>query len=183
MRFIPTPLAGAYVIESDAQEDERGSFYRTFCKEEFETHGLKGDFVQASLSRNHACGTLRGMHYQKQPRPECKLVRCLRGRAYDVIIDLRPGSPTLCGWFGTELSEENHKAMYVPAGFAHGFLCLVDGIDILYQMTELYVPELAAGVRWNDPAFGIAWPFEPLTMSERDRCYADCRADGDADSC
>ena len=183
MRFAPTPLAGAFLIDSDANADERGSFYRTFCREEFESNGLPGNFVQMSLSRNLLRGTLRGMHYQAVPRPEQKVVRCVRGAAYDVVVDLRKDSPTFCRWFGVELSETNHAALFVPEGFAHGFLTLSDDTDILYQMTEFYVPELAAGVRWNDPAFGIAWPFEPLTLSARDCAFADFRLKLHPDSC
>lgn len=177
MRFIPTPLVGAFVVESDAQMDERGAFYRTFCRQEFEAHGLPGDFVQASLSCNHARGTLRGMHFQAEPRPEQKLVRCVGGAVHDVIVDLRPASATFCRWFGAELSAANRVALFVPAGFAHGFLTLEDESDVLYQMTEFYVPGLAAGVRWNDPAFGIAWPFDPAIVSARDRDYPDFRLD------
>lgn len=175
MRFLPTPLAGAFLIDSDASSDERGSFYRTFCREEFESNGLPGNFVQMSLSRNLFRGTLRGMHYQSAPRPEQKLVRCIRGAAYDVIVDLRRDSPTFCRWFGAELSETNRTALFVPEGFAHGFLTLMDDTEILYQMTEFYLPDLVGGVRWNDSAFGIAWPFEPSTLSARDRAYVDFR--------
>jgi dTDP-4-dehydrorhamnose 3,5-epimerase len=183
MRFIPTPLAGAFLVESDAHEDERGAFYRTFCREEFEEHGLQGDFVQASLSRNHARGTLRGMHFQAEPRPEHKLVRCVRGAVHDVIVDLRPASATYRRWFGAELSAANRAAMFIPAGFAHGFLTLEDHSDVLYQMTEAYVPGLAAGVRWNDPSFGIAWPIEPVIVSARDRDYPDFRPEMPSSPC
>lgn len=183
MRFSPTPLAGAFLVDSDANADERGSFYRTFCREEFESNGLPGDYAQMSLSRNRSRGTLRGMHYQGAPRPEQKLVRCVRGVVFDVIVDLRKGSLTFCHWFGTELSETNRTALFVPAGFAHGFLTLTDDADILYQMTEFYMPDLAAGMRWNDPAFGIAWPFEPLKVSARDRAYPDFRPGFCPDSC
>lgn len=183
MRFLPTPLAGAYIVFSDAREDERGSFYRTFCRDEFEANGLRGDFVQASLSRNHTRGTLRGMHFQTEPRTEHKLVRCIRGAAFDAVIDLRLNSPTYCDWFGVELSESNRNALYIPSGFAHGFLSLHDGTDMLYQMTECYVPEFATGVRWNDPAFGIVWPLDPILMSARDRSYADIRPTEGVDKC
>ena len=183
MRFRPTPLAGACIVDSDAHEDERGSFYRTFCRDEFVAYGLRADFAQASLSRNHARGTLRGMHYQTAPRPEHKLVRCVRGAAHDVVIDLRPGSPTFRDWFAVELSEANRIAIYIPPGFAHGFLSLAHGTDILYQMTESYVSELATGVRWNDPAFGIVWPFDPILMSVRDRAYADFHPSSGIEPC
>jgi dTDP-4-dehydrorhamnose 3,5-epimerase len=183
MRFIPTPLAGAFLVESDAHEDERGAFYRTFCRQEFEEHGLPGDFVQASLSRNHARRTLRGMHFQAAPRPERKLVRCVHGAVHDVIVDLRPASATYCRWFGAELSAANRVALFVPAGFAHGFLTLEDDSDVLYQMSEFYVPGLAAGVRWNDAAFDIAWPLDPLVVSARDLEYPDFRCDMPASPC
>ena len=183
MRFSPTPLSGAFLVDSDASADERGSFYRTFCSDEFESNGLPGDFVQMSLSRNRSRGTLRGLHYQAAPRPEQKLVRCVRGAAYDVIVDLRKDSSTFCHWFSVELSETNRAALFVPAGFAHGFMTLTDDTDILYQMTEFYAPDMAAGVRWNDPAFGIAWPFEPLTVSARDCGHADFRPNFCPDLC
>jgi dTDP-4-dehydrorhamnose 3,5-epimerase len=183
MRFTPTPLAGAYLVDSDASADERGEFYRTFCRREFEAHGLPGDFVQSSLSRNLLRGTLRGMHYQQAPHAEQKLVRCVRGAVHDVIVDLRPDSATFCRWFGAELSADNRAALFIPAGFAHGFLTLADNSDILYQMTEFYMPALAAGVRWNDPAFAIEWPFEPSSLSARDRAYADFGPGDEPDPC
>jgi len=173
MNFTPTPLAGAYLIDAEASEDERGSFFRSFCKREFEAHGLPGTFVQCSISRNRKRGTLRGMHFQSDPKPEGRLVRCIRGGVYDVIVDLRRKSSTFCRWFGAELSESNRRALYVPPGFAHGFQTLTDDSDLLYQMTEFYEKDLAAGVRWNDPAFGISWPLEVTAMSERDRGFPD----------
>jgi len=171
MVITPTPLAGAYLIDSEAIEDERGVFYRSFCREEFEAWGLPGVFVQGSISRNHKCGTLRGLHFQAAPRPESKLVRCIRGAAYDVLVDLRRDSPTFRRWFGAELSESNRRAVFVPAGFAHGFQTLADHTDLLYQMTESYVAELAGGVRWDDPAFGITWPLPVSVISGRDRGF------------
>ena len=173
MLFRETPLIGAYLVEAEPHGDERGSFYRSFCGTEFETSGLPSTFVQCSISRNRRNGTVRGMHFQADPKPECKLVRCVRGSVYDVIVDLRRESPTYCKWFGAELNESNGSAMYVPAGFAHGIQTLADDTHVLYQMTEFYVPELTSGVRWNDPAFGIVWPQEISVISERDRALAD----------
>lgn len=168
MQFLETPLAGAVLIKSESHSDERGSFYRSFCQQEFMAHGLPGVFVQCNISRNRLRGTLRGMHFQNAPKPEGKLVRCVRGAAYDVIIDLRPKSSTFCQWYGAELTESNADALYVPPGFAHGFITMADDTDILYQMTEFYAPELANGVRWNDPAFGIKWPLPVTTISDKD---------------
>ena len=173
MRFEETPLAGAFLVDSDALEDQRGSFFRASCRREFEQQGLAGEFVQASISRNRSRGTMRGMHYQAAPRPERKLVRCVRGAVYDVIVDLRRDSATHRRWFGVELSAANGRALYVPAGFAHGFQTLCDDSDVFYQMSEYYVAELSAGVRWDDPVFGIAWPLAVTSMSTRDRGFAD----------
>jgi dTDP-4-dehydrorhamnose 3,5-epimerase len=173
MRFVETPLAGAFVIEIEPHQDERGLFARTFCRDEFVAVGLPGDFVQASVSHNLRRGTLRGLHYQAAPHEEPKLVRCTRGAIHDVIVDLRRGSTTHCRWFAVELSAENRRALYVPPGFAHGFQTLVDDTEILYQMAVAYVPELARGVRWDDRAFGIAWPIAPPFMSARDASYPD----------
>jgi dTDP-4-dehydrorhamnose 3,5-epimerase len=171
MYFYETPLVGAFVVETEMRADERGAFYRSFCRQEFQLHGLANAFVQCSISRNRLRGTLRGMHFQKDPKPEGKLVRCVSGSAYDVIVDLRRESPTFCRWFGIELNDSNGAALYVPPGFAHGFQTLRDCTDILYQMTEYYVPELADGVKWSDPAFGIVWPLEVVAVSERDRSF------------
>ena len=175
MLFRETPLSGAFVVDPETHEDSRGSFYRSYCSTEFEKMGLPGGFVQCSISRNRTSGTVRGMHFQADPRPECKLVRCVRGSVYDVIIDLRRQSPTFCKWFGAELSEENGSALYVPAGFAHGIQTLTDDAHVLYQMNEYYVAELTSGVRWNDPAFGIVWPREVSVISDRDRTLANYR--------
>jgi dTDP-4-dehydrorhamnose 3,5-epimerase len=173
MRFEPTPLAGAVVVELERRADARGFFARTFCRDEFVAAGLPAEFVQASVSYNTRRGTLRGMHFQAAPREEPKLVRCTQGAIHDVIIDLRRDSPTHRKWFAVELSAENHRALYVPPGFAHGFQTLVDDCEILYQMAERYATELARGVRWNDPAFAIAWPIADPFMSERDATYPD----------
>lgn len=171
MIFNPTPLSGAYIIEPERHVDERGFFARTWCRREFDEHGLDSRLVQCSISRNARRGTLRGMHYQLAPFAEVKLVRCTRGALYDVIIDLRQHSPTFRQWTGVELNEDNHLALYVPEGFAHGFLTLCDDTEVLYQMTEFYAPEYARGARWNDPAFGIVWPGPVNVISERDRSY------------
>ena len=176
MKFEPTPLPGAFVVNLDRMEDERGFFARTFCHEEFAANGMDTDFAQSSVSFNKREGTLRGMHFQKKPHEETKLVRCTMGAIYDVIVDLRPDSPTVTRWFGLELSAANRKALYVPKGFAHGFITLNDESEVLYQISAEFRPESAAGVRWNDPAFAIEWPVEAVVMSGRDRSYPDYQA-------
>lgn len=173
MQFIPTSLAGAYLIEPDPIMDERGFFARTYCQNEFAAIGLKANSVQCNISYNKMCGTLRGMHFQRQPNAEAKLVRCTAGAIYDVIIDLRQGSPSYMQWLGYELSAENRKALYIPEGFAHGFQTLADDTEVLYQMFNFFVPESASGVRWNDPAFHIEWPLNVSVMSDKDRTYPD----------
>jgi dTDP-4-dehydrorhamnose 3,5-epimerase len=177
MLFSETPLQGAVIIESPPAVDDRGTFSRLFCAEEFQAHSLPPTFVQSGLVHNKARGTLRGMHFQRAPKAEGKLVRCIRGGIYDVIVDLRPSSPTLRRWFALELTGAGTRALYVPPGFAHGYLTLTDEAEILYQMTESYAAELADGVRWNDPAFGISWPDEVRVISERDRNFRDYQAD------
>lgn len=171
MRFIPTPLAGAYLIEPEPVPDERGFFARTWCRNEFAENGLNPDLLQCNISYNKTRGTLRGMHYQQAPHAEAKLVRCTQGGIYDVIIDLRPDSGTFTRWFGAELTAENRNALYVPEGFAHGFITLRDDTEVLYQMTEFFHAECAAGVRWDDPVFSIQWPAEVKVISERDKSY------------
>ncbi|NVO17951.1 MAG: dTDP-4-dehydrorhamnose 3,5-epimerase [Rhodoplanes sp.] len=173
MRFEPLGLNGAFRIEIEPRADDRGLFARTYCEEEFAAHGLPTRFVQCNTSFNTRRGTLRGMHYQADPRPEEKLVRCTRGAVYDVIVDLRPESPTFCKWEGFELSADNRRALFVPAGFGHGFQTLADGSEVFYQMSELYVADLARGVRWNDPAFGIVWPLAETIIAPRDAAFAD----------
>ena len=176
MIFTETPLSGASLIELDPVRDERGWFARTFDAEEFRERGLDPDVVQCSTSFNERAGTLRGMHYQEEPHGEPKLVRCTRGAIYDVIVDLRPDSPTYCEWFGTELTAENMRMLYIPVGVAHGFQTLVESSEVHYQMGHEYVPEAARGVRWDDPAFGIQWPAtERRLISERDSGYRDFR--------
>ena len=170
-----TPLSGAWVVTLDRHEDERGFFARTFDRREWEARGLDPTVVQCNTSYNARAGTLRGLHYQADPHGEGKLVRCTRGAMYDVIVDLRPGSPTRAHWFGVELSAANGTSVYVPPGFAHGFQTLADETEVLYMMGHEYVPEAGRGVRWDDPAFGIDWPEPPLggrTLSERDANYA-----------
>ena len=173
MQFRETPLAGAYVIEPERLEDQRGFFARTYCEHEFARRGLCSRFVQCNISFNKMKGALRGMHFQRPPSPEPKVVRCTRGAVYDVIVDLRRDSPTWRHWYGVELNEENRLALYIPPGLAHGFQTLLDNTECFYQMGEFYVPELADGVRWNDPAFGIPWPIADPVLSEKDRSYPD----------
>jgi dTDP-4-dehydrorhamnose 3,5-epimerase len=173
MRFIETELGGAYLIEIERHVDERGFFARAFCEREFAEHGLPSHFPQCNLSRNDKRGTLRGMHYEAPPTAECKLVRCVSGAIYDVIADLRPGSPTRMKWLGVELSAESGRALFVPAGFAHGFLTLADESDVFYHMGDSFRPNSARGLRWNDAAFRISWPSAPLVISDRDANYSD----------
>ena len=176
MRFSETILAGAWVVEPEKAEDERGFFARTFCREEFGTRGLSSTFVQSNISVNRKMGTLRGMHYQLPPHQEVKLVSCPRGAIYDVIIDLRRDSATYCRWFGIELSEENCTMLYLPADFAHGFITLRDNSEVLYLMSEFYRPGSGSGCRWNDPVFDIKWPVPVTIISQRDREYPDFSA-------
>lgn len=173
MKFAATPIPGVVVVTAEPAEDERGVFARTFCAAEFAAHGLILPVVQCNTSWNRRRGTLRGLHHQAEPHAEPKLVRCTQGRVWDVAVDLRRDSPAFRGWFGVELSAAARNALYVPAGCAHGFLTREDGCEVFYQMGESYRPELARGVRWNDPAFAIAWPFAPEVISERDAGYAD----------
>lgn len=168
MKFVPTPLPGAYVIELEPQADARGHFARTFCRDEFRRHGLAEEYPQSSISWNRRRGTLRGMHYQAAPHEEAKIVRCTRGRMHDAIVELRSRR-----WFAVELSEANGRMLYVPRGFAHGFLTLEDDTEVHYQISTPYQAGAARGFRWNDPAVGIAWPGPPEVISERDRGYAD----------
>ena len=173
MKFQPTPLAGAYLIELEQLEDERGFFARSFCQNEFRARGLDPVIAQCDVSFSRKRGTLRGLHYQAEPHAEAKLVRCTRGAIWDVIVDLRTGSPTARQWHAAELTAENRLSFYIPAGFAHGFQTLADDTEVLYQMSEFYVPASARGVRWNDPAFGIEWPPADRIISERDQNYPD----------
>jgi len=171
--FTETSLPGAFVIEPERLDDQRGFFARTWCAREFETQGLDPRLVQCSISFSKRKGTLRGMHYQGPPAAETKLVRCTAGAIVDVIIDLRPDSPTFTRHVAVVLSAENRKAVYVPAGFAHGFQTLSDDTEMFYQMSEFHSPGHARGVRWDDPAFGIRWPHDERIISDRDRTYPD----------
>lgn len=173
MIFGETKLKGAYIIEPERLEDARGFFARTWCQHEFESHGLSQRLVQCSVSFNNKRGTLRGMHYQAAPYEEVKLVRCTMGAIYDVIIDLRPVSPTFKQHVAVTLTAENRTMLYIPEGFAHGFQTLEDDTEVFYQMSEFYAPAYARGVRWNDPAFSIQWPEDRRIILERDQNYPD----------
>ncbi len=173
MEFIKTPLGGTFVLEMERLDDDRGFFARSWCKKEFESHGLNPDLVQCSVSFNKRRGTLRGMHYQVKPYEEAKLVRCTMGAIWDVIVDMRLDSPTFKKWFATELSAENRRMLYIPEGFAHGFLTLENHSEVFYQISEFYHPECARGVRWNDPAFNIKWPDATPVINDRDMSYPD----------
>jgi dTDP-4-dehydrorhamnose 3,5-epimerase len=173
MIFTEIQLKGAFLIELEPLEDDRGFFARSWCKREFDQHGLGTEFVQCNISFNWKRGTLRGMHYQSLPYEEIKLVRCTRGAIYDVVIDLRPESKTFREWVSIELTEDNRKMLYIPKGFAHGFLTLTENTEVFYQMSEFYAPGHAMGVRWNDPAFNIVWPIDVKVISEKDNKFND----------
>ncbi|MBE0557297.1 MAG: dTDP-4-dehydrorhamnose 3,5-epimerase [Proteobacteria bacterium] len=173
MIFRETEFRGAYVIDAERLQDDRGFFARTWCRKEFQANGLNPELVQCSISVNAKKGTLRGMHYQIAPFEETKLVRCTMGAIYDVIVDLRPSSPTFKRQLGVTLSADNRRMLYIPEGFLHGFLTLEDNTEVFYQMSEFYAPDHARGFRWNDPAFGIEWPSDVKVISERDRNYSD----------
>jgi dTDP-4-dehydrorhamnose 3,5-epimerase len=171
LKFLPTPLAGACVIELERLEDERGFFARSFCQEEFRAHGLDPVVAQCNVSFNSKRGTLRGLHYQGEPHAEAKLVRCTRGAIWDVIVDLRERSPTARKWHAVELTADNRCSLYVPPGFAHGFQTLADDTEVLYQMSEFYHPESARGVRWDDRTLAIPWPIKKAIISPRDQAF------------
>jgi dTDP-4-dehydrorhamnose 3,5-epimerase len=173
MRFSPTAIAGVVLVAWDARGDERGSFARLHCPVEFALAGHPFTPAQTSLSRNPTAGTLRGLHHQPAPHAETKLVRAVRGRVFDVAVDLRPDSPTWRRWTGVELSADNGLALLIPEGVAHGFLTLEPDTDVLYQISPAFEPGHEAGVRWDDPAFGVAWPRPPVLISERDATYPD----------
>ncbi len=173
MRFSETKLRGVYTISLEPHRDERGFFARTWCREEFEAHGLNPQLVQCSISFNKRRGTLRGMHFQQAPYAEAKLIRCTKGAIYDVAVDLRPSSPTFKQWTALILTEANREMMYVPEGCAHGFLTIEDESEVFYQMSEFYAPEAARGFRWDDPAFGIAWPEKVEVIASKDAIYPD----------
>lgn len=173
MKFLETDLKGAYIIETEPIFDDRGFFARSWCQRDFLEYGLNPDLVQCNISFNAKKGTLRGMHYQSKPHEEAKLVRCTRGSIYDVIIDIRPDSSTFKSWFAVELCSGKYNMLYIPEGFAHGFLTLEDNTEVFYQMSDFYYPELAKGIRWDDPLFAIKWPkiSQPI-ISEKDLSYS-----------
>jgi dTDP-4-dehydrorhamnose 3,5-epimerase len=173
MRFLTTTLPGAWLIEPEPIADHRGHFMRTFCAREFADHGLEAAFPQHSMSCTKAKGSVRGMHFQRAPHTEVKLVSCAKGSLWDVIIDLRAASPTHGQWQGFELSAENARQLYIPAGFAHGFQTLTDDAETRYLISQFYVPGASSGVRYNDPAFAIPWPLAVASISERDRDWPD----------
>lgn len=176
MIFKPTPLEGAYTIDLEMRGDDRGFFARFFCENEFRDAGLESKFVQVNNSLTEKAGTLRGLHYQLPPAAEVKVVRCIRGALWDVILDLRAGSPTFGKWFGAELSAENRTMMYVPRGFAHGFVTLTENTEALYLVSTFYAPDAERGVRFNDPKHGIEWPIAPVEISDKDRNWPDLDA-------
>ena len=174
MKFQPLSLSGVTLVRIERRNDERGFFARTACTEEFRAQGLAGAFVQSSISWNPHRGTVRGLHFQWPPSRECKLVRCVRGRIHDVLLDLRPGEPTYLSSCAIALDQDNRDALYVPSGVAHGFQTLTDDCEVLYQMTDVHAPQLASGVRWNDPAFAISWPITAgIVIAPRDAGYPD----------
>ena len=173
MIFNETKLAGAYILDLQKHEDERGFFARTFCQKELEAHGLISDVAQANTSLSRSRGTLRGMHFQKSPHEETKLIRCTRGALYDVIIDLRPDSATYKQWVGVELTADNYRMLFVPRNFAHGFITLADDTEANYLVSQFYAPGSELGIRWNDPAFDIQWPIDVAVISEKDANWPD----------
>jgi len=173
VNFIETPIPGVWIVRSEPSWDERGYFVRTYSVEEFAARGLNPDIAQCSISYNAARWTLRGLHYQREPRQESKLVRCVQGRVFDVTVDLRPESPTYCQWFGMELTAGSPDSLFIPEGCAHGFLSLLSDTVMHYQISANYSPDHSVGVRWNDPAFAIEWPADPVVISPRDRDFAD----------
>jgi len=176
MQFTPTQIPGASIIDTERFDDERGFFVLTWARDEFAAHGLNTHLAQCNLSYNHRKGTVRGMHWQVPPHAETKLVRCIRGGIYDVIVDIREDSPTYLQWIGVELTAENRRALVIPEGCAHGFQTLADATEVFYMLTEQYTPAAARGLRWNDPKIGVAWPLEISVISERDAQYPDFAA-------
>lgn len=171
MQFTETKLKGAFIVDLETRSDQRGFFARTFCAKEFEAHGLKSTVAQCNLSFNHRKGTLRGMHYQVAPATEAKLVRCTQGAIYDVIVDMRPESPTYLSNIGVELTAENRRSLYVPEMFAHGYQALTDEAEVVYQVGEFYTPGYELGLRYNDPAFAIDWPLPVSEISKKDAAW------------
>ena len=171
MKYGSTILPDVWIVDLERHVDERGYFARSWCEKEFGDQGLNPRLVQCSISFNLRRGTLRGMHYQAAPHAEVKLVRCTRGAVYDVVLDLRPNSPTFTRWMAVELSADNGRAVYIPKDCAHGFQTLTDEAEVFYQMSEVYHPESARGVRWDDPAFAIQWPGDDKIVSSRDTAF------------
>ncbi len=177
MIFTETKLKGAFILDIEKRTDDRGFFGRSWCRKEFEAHGLNGTLAQTNMSLSLKAGTLRGMHYQLHPYEESKLVRCVRGALYDVIIDLRPESATFKQWIGVELTQDNYRMLFVPERFAHGFITLTDNVEVTYQVSQFYAPGSESGIRYNDPQFGIQWPRAVTMITEKDRTWPDytCR--------
>ena len=173
MKFHPTSIHGAYLLELEERRDDRGFFARFFCEEEFRARGLETNFLQLNNSLSHSKGTLRGMHYQLPPAADAKVVRVMRGALYDVILDLRPDSPSFHQWFGAELTDQNRRAIYVPKGCAHGFITTADETEVLYMVSATHTPDCERGLRYNDPAFTIQWPIAPTILSDKDRNWQD----------
>lgn len=171
MIFTETRIPGAWIVDPKPIVDDRGLFAMTWLPAEFESRGLDASLAQCNLAWNHKRGTLRGMHFQRAPHEQAKLVRCTRGAVLDVVVDLREGSPTFRQWEAIELNQDNRRMLYIPKGLAHGYLTLTDGVEVFYQTSSPWAPQAEAGVRWNDPAFGIEWPFEPVKISERDATW------------
>jgi len=176
MRFTELGLQGAFVIDIETVEDDRGFFARCWGRDEFAARGLVDELLECNLSFNRRRGTLRGLHYQAAPKQQAKLVRCTHGSVYDVIVDLRAGSPTQHRWEALEITAENRRMVYVPKGFAHGFQTLTDQTEVAYQMSDNYAPTHARGIRWDDPILAVAWPIPPLSISERDRSHPNMEA-------
>jgi dTDP-4-dehydrorhamnose 3,5-epimerase len=179
--FTETRLSGVFIIDLDLNQDARGFFARSFCQREFTEHGLLAHYPQCNLSYNRDRGTLRGLHFNRTPYEEAKLVRCQAGTIYDVVVDLRRGSKTLGQWLGVELSSQNRRQLYIPKGCAHGILTLTSHTEIFYQMSDFYVPGAGLGLRYDDPGIGIQWPAAPRVISERDRNYPDWHPEGEDD--
>ncbi len=172
MIFTETKLKGAYIVDMEARRDERGYFSRVWCQKEFEQQGLNTNLVQCNIAFNNQAGILRGMHFQRQPWSEVKLVRCTKGAVFDAIVDMREESPSYQEWIGVELTEENHRMLYVPEGFAHGYLTLKENSELFYQVSQFYTPEAEGGIRWNDPLIGIEWPeMGELLISDKDKAW------------
>lgn len=171
MTFTETRIPGAWIVDPQPIVDDRGLFAMTWLPAEFESRGLDASLAQCNLAWNHKRGTLRGMHFQRAPHAQAKLVRCTRGAMLDVVVDLREGSPTYRQWESIELNQDNRRMLYIPQGLAHGYLTLTDGVEVFYQASAPWAPQAEAGVRWNDAAFGIKWPFEPAVISERDATW------------